>query len=485
MGGIARRFAWIGVAALAVGGVASAQEGGAEPPEPSPAAEASAPAAPGPSSDRAAVEGKPPDGKARMGGLKGLKERYPGAEENEFDQYPMGLGVERQPLRLWLLPVVSYTTDLGPMYGMLATWKVTDADSGPTQGVRIAGFWSAKDAAQLRLQWERTPGPAGVHLFTEAHYGLVTYTPYFGIGNTVDPTPPTVSGLSAEDQALVDPFYTLLTSQTGSLSVVAQKGLGDPHKRVFAAARLRDFEIRPFDGARILEETGVDPGAGYESLVVEEHPFGLSGGFAPMLQLGAMSDSRKVNIAPASGAFHEVSLRGMVYLPTDPTHEAQGLSTYAGVNVTLRRYVRLLGNWVLASRLVGDATFGDVPVFDLATFGAISPYTGLGGTLAGRGLYLNHFVGKVKILWGPELRYTPITRATQSGTMELSLAVFADSGRVWADWAPDGEGAGLHTGVGAGVRLLWSKRIMLRLDVAKALQDDDPLGVYLVFGHPY
>jgi hypothetical protein len=69
---------------------------------------------------------------------------------------------------------------------------------------------------------------------------------------------------------------------------------------------------------------------------------------------------------------------------------------------------------------------------------------------------------------------------------KLGFAVFADAGRLWADYRSlpelDGDGLGLKVGLGAGPRLLAGKSFVLRADVAWSPTEGGISG-YLAPGH--
>lgn len=404
-----------------------------------------------------------------------------------MDPADMAMGVGRQPTGLWFLPIVNYISDIGVGYGALVTYRPEVAEGVPEQGYRALTAFSTKKAQLHSLGWERMPGARGVHVLVRGMVNRTFYSNYFGIGNGVDPTPPSYNPLNSPEaytlsENTANDFYTRFTLTYSEASAMGQVPLSlREGARAFGVTRFRYVGVAPFTQERIEEDTGVPLDDDYTTLLEEEAPNGIDGGAGGQLQLGFMIDSRDRPVSPHTGTFHQFSLRGDVY-----GSASEGSSPlYGGVNITLQRYYNLWDRGVLANRLVGDFGFGDVPFWDLATFGAAVPYSGLGGTLAGRGLLLRHYVGKVKILWGPEIRLNTYTTQVRGQSVEFSTALFAESGRVWAEYERDGTGPALHSALGAGLRVVWAQRLLVRLDVARSITDDDPTGVYLVFGHPY
>lgn len=201
------------------------------------------------------------------------------------------------------------------------------------------------------------------------------------------------------------------------------------------------------------------------------------------LDLGWIWDSRDHEYAPTRGMFHELSWRASPGLST-----AAGVA-YGGLNATARCYRALLGErLVLAGRLLVDLLLGRPPFYELAQHGGLRPRGAIGGKDAVRGVPLQRYHGKVKLLGNLELRSKLLPFAAWSQRFNLGLVAFFDLGRCWADYRAlahlDGDGLGLKLGVGGGLRLQWGETFLLRIDTAWS-PDAEPVGFYVDLNHVF
>lgn len=217
------------------------------------------------------------------------------------------------------------------------------------------------------------------------------------------------------------------------------------------------------------EEGGPYPNSLHESLF----PRG-DDGLASVAQAGLMIDDRDNEPAPSRGYWAEASVRG-----------ASGwwgsAWDYAGVNVTLRGYVPLVGprTVVLADRLVLDGTMGDPPVQELARPGGSQDYTGFGGQYMGRGIRARRFLGKAKLMNQAEVRW----RLLAGRTLALELVAFGDAGVVAEGWGDLADELGrLLWGAGGGLRVFWGEDFAIRADVGFSPVESGP-GVYVNVNH--
>lgn len=197
-----------------------------------------------------------------------------------------------------------------------------------------------------------------------------------------------------------------------------------------------------------------------------------------LLQASLILDTRDDEVSPSRGMFHELGARVSPW-------KTSGLPyRYIGLSAVLRFYVPLVTDrLVLAARLVGDAQIGDVPFYELSRFDETSV---IGGSKYVRGVPSNRYYGKRKVVGNLELR-SVLTHVQVAGSRYgLGFAVFADTGRVWADTtsapALDGTGLGLKYGVGFGLRVQKGKTFVLRGDIAWS-PDAHPIGGYFLADH--
>lgn len=201
------------------------------------------------------------------------------------------------------------------------------------------------------------------------------------------------------------------------------------------------------------------------------------------LDIGWIWDSRDHEYAPTRGMFHELSWRFSPGLST-----AEGVA-YGGINATARFYRALLGErLVLAGRLLVDLLLGQPPFYELSRHGGLQPRGAIGGKDGVRGVPLQRYHGKVKLLGNLELRSKLLPFAIWSQRFNLGLVAFCDLGRSWADYRAlthlDGDGLGLKLGAGGGLRLQWGETFLLRIDAAWS-PDADPVGFYVDLNHVF
>ena len=166
---------------------------------------------------------------------------------------------------------------------------------------------------------------------------------------------------------------------------------------------------------------------------------------------------------------------------------------YAGFFLGARYFLSLLEDrLVFATRLVADLLVGQVPLYGLSSFGALNPTDGPGGTRSLRGVLLQRYVGKIKLLGNFELRGRLFTDSLLGQRFRFGLSAFFDAGRVWADYQGrrldgrrlDGPFPELHTGVGGGLHMVWGETFVIRGQFGYS-PSDATTGVYIDIGHAF
>jgi hypothetical protein len=185
-------------------------------------------------------------------------------------------------------------------------------------------------------------------------------------------------------------------------------------------------------------------------------------------------DARDSELVTGSGSFHSLRVR---YVPP----LLGGFYHFAQMNLTLRQY-RSVGPVTFAGRLMGDMLVGNPPFYELTR---IDESSVMGGGKGLRGVPGQRYYGKIKLFGNFEVR-TELLKVTVRGKpFVLSPAVFADGGRVWADFQShpelDGTGLGLKYGFGGGIRLQQGTTFVVRAEVAWS-PDAEPIGAYFNAG---
>lgn len=204
-----------------------------------------------------------------------------------------------------------------------------------------------------------------------------------------------------------------------------------------------------------------------------------------VLNGGLIYDTRDNAIAPNRGAFDLVALRFAEATPTSSDVR------WAGANVVVRRYARLGGPFVLATRVIGDFMVGNVPFYDLSQGGAFVPTDLPGGAQGIRGVPYGRYSGLIKLVGNVEVRSFFASFHLFGDRFRVGDVVFFDTGRIWTDYtfsdARDGKQIGLKFGAGGGLFLLWGTAAMFRVEVAyspdaSAANPGFPVGIYVADG---
>ena len=218
------------------------------------------------------------------------------------------------------------------------------------------------------------------------------------------------------------------------------------------------------------------------SLFAKDHPDGEPG-FDSVLNLGLMTDSRDNEPAPTEGWWIEGSVRAA-------TPAWASTWTWAGFNATVRgyRYVPLfpeLGRrLVMANRLTFDGVVGDIPIQELARLGGSQDVYAFGGSDTGRGIRVQRYLGKLKILDQAELRYRFYEVDFLEQNFAFTLAAFIDAAII-GDELANPKNLGTVGGGGGALRVAWNDNFIIRLDIAASPVENYATQVYLTINQPF
>ncbi|MDP2340459.1 MAG: BamA/TamA family outer membrane protein [Deltaproteobacteria bacterium] len=218
------------------------------------------------------------------------------------------------------------------------------------------------------------------------------------------------------------------------------------------------------------------------SLYAKDFPDGEPG-FDSVLNLGLMTDSRDNEPAPTEGWWIEGSVRAATPLWGSTW-------TWAGFNATVRGYrympvIPELGRrLVLANRLTVDGVVGDIPIQELARLGGSQDIYAFGGADMGRGIRVQRYMGKLKILDQAELRYRFYEFDFLEQNFALTVAAFID-GAIVGDELVDPKNIGTVAGGGGAFRIAWNENFMIRLDVAASPVENYAPQIYLTINQPF
>jgi surface antigen Omp85-like protein len=281
---------------------------------------------------------------------------------------------------------------------------------------------------------------------------------YYGLGNA-----------STKDDALGDTHYQYARTHP-TLQVDLTYEPIDYVKLTWGASYTYN-ELDIPEGSKLAEDLASDD-AQVRDLLNSSNKHGVA-----TFSYGLGWDSRDNEVSPTGGQYHtlrfDLSPGATEGVPFD----------WMRVNLAMRTYVTMLPkHLVFAVRVVLDSLTGNPPFYELARYD--NTYA-VGGGKGVRGIPAQRYHGKLKVFSNLELRASVLSFKALSKDNELGFVAFFDSGRVWADYRSsglDGEGLGLKTGVGGGVRIQAGKSFVLRADVAGSPSEGGGISAYLAGG---
>ncbi|MEO7036253.1 MAG: BamA/TamA family outer membrane protein [Polyangiaceae bacterium] len=199
-----------------------------------------------------------------------------------------------------------------------------------------------------------------------------------------------------------------------------------------------------------------------------------------LLKYGLQWDTRDNETSTHSGSFDTIDVK------LSPGGTTQFPYRYGEATANLRGFLPLGTKRItLATRLVGDWMFGNVPFYELARF---DDTFALGGSTGVRGVPAQRYYGKIKLFGNAELRMEVASFRALGKELTLAVVPLFDAGRLWADAAShpelDGHGVGLKYGYGGGVRVQSGSSFVIRAEVASS-PDATPISGYFAAGQAF
>lgn len=324
------------------------------------------------------------------------------------------------------------------------------------------------------------PGPLHGNLRWKGEFGFFRFitTGYYGLGN---------GSLALPDQP--GTFY--------QYDRIYPKGLlegqwflwrkGPRSLSLFYGIQFHYNVIQLFSGSQLAQDlwrslNEKDP----VSIYAREYLRGLSPHALFKAKIGLVWDGRDHEYDPEKGTFYEISLRG-----------SPGIGSqlyFVGIHSAFHAYIPIYRKYLqLAFRVLGDVLVGQVPLYELAIYGAFREDDGPGGDGSVRGLPNQRLHGKAKLIANVELRSMFLPFRLFGQQFVLGLTAFVDAGRVWLDYsypseeirqAYDGtDPIGLQWGFGGGIRLRWGETFVIRFDLGWSPTGLPPFRFYFTLGH--
>lgn len=411
------------------------------------------------------------------------------------------------------LPLLNFDSDAGVGYGV----KVAGYDYGENQKpykyqLSVQIFMTTRNAMYHEIHFD-APKFQGSRWRVDGSLKLdrVLFNNYYGLGNTANVTYPATADLGEGVSATCDPgdtaceeakqeriarlykYYSSYDKWEPKFILNLRGDLSGPFK-LFSGLLTKYTFINPHNAETIKQYADITVDPTWSSYLVDNNvdELGDKGGFVGYVQGGLIADTRDADASPGKGVFSEASLRLGTFVTADPAEAGTYTPVFAGLNITSRHYLTILPYTVFASRVMADMVFGDAPFFELNQVGGSRDYSAIGGSTSARGITSNRFSGRVKLNFSPELRFTPVEfYIAGSQKINLGLVAFSDMGRVWQDFAPEGDFLDFHVTAGGGLRIAWNDNFLIRADYGKSLTDVDAVsgaalsGLYITFDHAF
>jgi outer membrane protein assembly factor BamA len=347
------------------------------------------------------------------------------------------------------IPLVNYSSDQG--IGLGVRGKAQRWTPGATlygASVELQGMAST-GGSQFHFASVDFPSLGEGHWRLDALAGYTrnTAAPYYGIGNH-------------EAAATQDAFHSY-DEEAPQARLRLRRPLVS-HLSAVSGYRLMRVSVR------------VSP----DSLLALDSPTGAQGGPYGELAVGLVWDTRDRELTPRQGVLAELTGRTSQRALGGATPSYGGFASVAAYRAVGSRVV-------LAGRAAFDAVAGDVPFDRLQDFGSlVSPFylvDGVGGGLTVRGLLQSEYIGTAKAISNAEVRVQLWDGVFHGEPFGLGAVAFLDAGRVWAPGDRSQlPAAGIHGGLGSGLRIFWGEYFVLRCDAGYA---EGRLRVYADFGH--
>ncbi|MFZ9889230.1 MAG: BamA/TamA family outer membrane protein, partial [Myxococcota bacterium] len=220
------------------------------------------------------------------------------------------------------------------------------------------------------------------------------------------------------------------------------------------------------------------------SVYAQQFPDGEPG-LSSVLQVGALLDGRDHEPDPVRGYLLQVALRA-----SHPLWGSAWRST--GAHIGLRWYAPLTrsGRVSLASHFFIDALHGAVPTVELGRIGGFAETFAFGGPDVGRGIRQQRYLGAGKAAGQWELRTELGEARLASEHFRFRLVGFFDAGLSAARLEDVISGdplaaPALQFGTGIGLRVVWNRNFVMRIDVAVSPAEGYRPFLYTRPDHPF
>ncbi len=359
-----------------------------------------------------------------------------------------GQEVPAKPYKWLLLPNVGFDTDDGLGFGGSADLQRVDGEHDPYRwGLHLQGFATLRGFHQYELEADFLGlGRRGNLRFTaNLSYRQWKNDGYWGLGNGTTREAAFVGDFDTDDPRRKRYLYSLIQPYAYLVLRVGSEG----PLATFAALTIQWTRVAAYDG----------------SLLQEQRPVGMDGGFSTQAAAGVILDTRWPENAPERGIFAELSVRlapgfsGLAYAFGGPFASVRGYHSLAP------------GRLVVAWRVMAEWLLGDVPFYELVRWGGSVPILGVGGHETVRGVPFGRWRAPGRAVANLEWRLDVVRFPLLKAPMRIQVVPFADVCAVWGageSATADAPALPFHPGVGMGLHFVWSEAFVARIDAAVA-----------------
>ena len=350
------------------------------------------------------------------------------------------------------IPAVNFNSDEGFGYGAIVqTFNYGAAQSeGYRYTIQPTAFFTTKGRRDLSVFFDAPhllPNRWRVGTYVAREEQLAT--PYYGIGNA--------TAYDASKELAPNPYYYRFGRDGYRAATNFQRPIGGAVRLLIGAGvRTTTINQSPFDSGTTL-------------LRSETHGTAFEQGRLVYGRAGLVYDTRDRETGPTRGQWSELLVqRGVRALG--------GNQVFTRATAAVRTYVPLAPRLTLASRVIGEQSWGTIPFYELSAIqGSFKDDDGLGGAGTLRGWPKDRFIGKRLALTNQELRWRASDFRLGGREAELIASTFVDAGRVF-----DGGGP-WHASYGGGLRLQYGRDFVIAADVGHSREST--AAIYIGLGY--
>ena len=350
------------------------------------------------------------------------------------------------------IPALNFNSDEG--FGSGAVVQAFNYGAVPSEGYRYTiqptAFFTTKGRRDLSVFFDAPhllPNGWRVGAYVAREQQLAA--PYYGIGNATQ--------FDASKQLAPNPYYYRFGRDAYRATANLQRPIGGAVRLLIGAGvRATTIDQTPFDSGTTL-------------LRSETRGAQLERGRLVYGRLGMVYDTRDRETGPTRGQWSELLVqRGIRALG--------GNQEFTRATGTVRTYLPLAPRLTLASRVIGEQSWGTIPFYEISVIqGSFKDDDGLGGAATLRGWPKDRFIGKSLALTNQELRWRATEFQLRGREAELIASTFVDAGRVF-----DGGGS-WHASYGGGLRLQYGRDFVIATDVGHSRESN--AAVYIGLGY--